>query len=367
MSFVTESDSSGGNDRAASIESDTRRIVAQGVRRGSEIVGELDRLNEKPGFVETPPLPVKEASYKSTPASAMPSASLPNGRHVSQESRFESSSPDNGTGVSKEEDFRNTRSERPPESEDGPEFVLERPKRDQRGPRSNESARRISAKFDTEATEPIRHPKPSANTPQNMKELGRSVEQKPAQNRESKSPASSSVPDRIDGSVRQVQSVKSTPTRLISTPAPETEFITRLAGRIRSMVANRQGLLRVQLEPADFGRMEIRAQQGVRGIVAQIILESETVRGFLENRLHILQQSLVDQGLRFDRVQIIVQGDQATSSSGSGGQFQQSQSHSRESDPEQPGSSPDTTSESFAALEETSSDSRVPGGFHTIA
>ena len=376
LSFPTESDSSGGNDRPASIESDTRRIVTQDVRRGSEIVGEAGRLNEKPGFVETPPLPGKDPSYKSTPASAMPSASLPNARYVAQEFRFESSSPNNGTGVSEEEDFRSTRgdearnarSEKPLESEEGPEFVLERPKRDQRGPQSNESARRISAKFETEASEPIQQPKPSTQRQaQGMKELGRSVEQMPAQSRESKSPAASSVPGRIDGSVRQVQSVKGSPTQLISTPAPEMEFITRLAGRIRSMVANRQGLLRVQLEPADFGRMEIRAQQGVRGIVAQIILESETVRGFLENRLHILQQSLADQGLRFDKLQIIFQGDQATSSPGSGGQFQQSQSHSRESDPEQPGSSHDATSESSEAPEETSSDSRVPGGFHTIA
>jgi len=43
--------------------------------------------------------------------------------------------------------------------------------------------------------------------------------------------------------------------------------------------------------------------------VARIVAESSTVKSYLESNLHFLQQSLQDQGLKIDQIQVTVQNN----------------------------------------------------------
>ena len=100
----------------------------------------------------------------------------------------------------------------------------------------------------------------------------------------------------------------------VSTPRPVApsanrmpEFIFQLADRIQMQVQGGEGEIRIQLKPELLGQLEIRAESSISGIVARIVTESGSLREYLENNLSILHQSLQDQGLKVDRVEVVLQ------------------------------------------------------------
>jgi flagellar hook-length control protein FliK len=92
------------------------------------------------------------------------------------------------------------------------------------------------------------------------------------------------------------------------------EFIEQLAERIQVQVRDGKGEIRIQLKPDSLGHLEIRAESTVNGVVARIMAESGTVKNYLESNMHQLQQSLQDQGLRIDRIQVSVQDNSGSQS-----------------------------------------------------
>ncbi len=91
-----------------------------------------------------------------------------------------------------------------------------------------------------------------------------------------------------------------------SSPRP-AEFVYQLADRIQTQLQAGQGEVRIQLKPEHLGNLEIRAENGVSGIVARIAAESGGVKQFLESNIHTLQQSLQEQGLKVDRIDVVLQ------------------------------------------------------------
>ncbi len=85
------------------------------------------------------------------------------------------------------------------------------------------------------------------------------------------------------------------------------DFIIQLAGRMQVQIQSGGGELRLQLKPENLGRLEIRAESGASGVVARIVTESDAVKHYLENNLHTLHQSLQDQGLKIERIDVTVQ------------------------------------------------------------
>jgi flagellar hook-length control protein FliK len=61
------------------------------------------------------------------------------------------------------------------------------------------------------------------------------------------------------------------------------------------------------LRPENLGRLEIRAEVGAMGVIARIATESSSVKSYLESNLHILQQSFQEQGLKVERIDVLVQ------------------------------------------------------------
>jgi len=90
--------------------------------------------------------------------------------------------------------------------------------------------------------------------------------------------------------------------------APRTsEFVYQLAERIQTQLQTGQGEVRIHLKPENLGNLEIKAESGASGIVARIETESSSVKQYLESNLHSLQQSLQDQGLKVDRIDVVLQ------------------------------------------------------------
>jgi flagellar hook-length control protein FliK len=85
------------------------------------------------------------------------------------------------------------------------------------------------------------------------------------------------------------------------------DFIQEVADRIQVQVRDGKGEIRVQLKPESLGRVEIRAESTALGVVAKITTESKEVKNYLENNMHVLQQSLQDQGLKVERIEFAVQ------------------------------------------------------------
>jgi hypothetical protein len=85
-------------------------------------------------------------------------------------------------------------------------------------------------------------------------------------------------------------------------------FMSELAERIQVQVRQGGNDIRIQLKPANLGHVEIMAQTGAEGVVARIVTESAAVKQYLENNLHVLEQALVDRGLRMDRIDVVAQG-----------------------------------------------------------
>ncbi len=104
--------------------------------------------------------------------------------------------------------------------------------------------------------------------------------------------------------------------------AQPRELIQQIAERIQIQLRDGKSEIVVQLKPDSLGRLEIRAESTSSGVVARITTESGSVKGYLESNLHLLQQTLQDQGLKVDRIHIIVQdGFNSQSSPGYASQF----------------------------------------------
>jgi flagellar hook-length control protein FliK len=162
----------------------------------------------------------------------------------------------------------------------------------------------------------------------------------------------------------------------VHAPRPQTaglqqrEFIEQLAERIQVQVRDGKGEIRIQLKPDSLGHLEIRAESTVNGVVARIMAESGTVKNYLESNMHLLQQSLQDQGLRIDRIQVSVQ-DNSGSQSSSG--YAAESGHSGSGNQGRSGSRSRSGEVSSAGQEELPVDPRTWAAlnpnvrFHTIA
>jgi hypothetical protein len=108
----------------------------------------------------------------------------------------------------------------------------------------------------------------------------------------------------------------------------QADLMQQLTDRIQSQIQSGGTEIRIQLKPEMLGRIEIRAENGAAGVTARIATESSEVRQYLEGNLHILQQNLQDQGMRVDRIEVVVQphldtrsssGQQPSGHAGNGG------------------------------------------------
>ena len=85
------------------------------------------------------------------------------------------------------------------------------------------------------------------------------------------------------------------------------EFIQQLADRIQMNLQNGGNGLRIRLRPESLGQIEIRAENAAGGVIARIVTESADIKNYLENNLQSLQQTLQNQGLKIERIEIVVQ------------------------------------------------------------
>jgi flagellar hook-length control protein FliK len=163
--------------------------------------------------------------------------------------------------------------------------------------------------------------------------------------------------------------------RSASEPASTTqskEFILQVAERIQFQMREGKETVRIQLKPDSLGRIEIKAENTASGMVARIVTESSNVKSYLENNLHILQQTLQEQGLKIDRIHIVV-SDSLDSSSFSGQNAHFNHAGSGHSESESYGSPGLSGSMTTNPLEEISLDpttwiSLNPNiRFHTVA
>jgi len=92
-----------------------------------------------------------------------------------------------------------------------------------------------------------------------------------------------------------------------SSTSQEPELYFQLADQIRIQLRDGKGEIRIQLKPDSLGRLEIRAENTTHGVSARISTDSGAVKSYLENNLQLLQQTLQDQGLKIDRIHIVVQ------------------------------------------------------------
>ncbi len=92
-----------------------------------------------------------------------------------------------------------------------------------------------------------------------------------------------------------------------SSPPRPAEFVYQLAERIQSQLQSGQGEVRIQLKPEHLGNLEIKAENTSSGIIARIAAESSSVKQYLEGNIHVLQQSLQEQGLKVDRIDVVLQ------------------------------------------------------------
>jgi flagellar hook-length control protein FliK len=90
-----------------------------------------------------------------------------------------------------------------------------------------------------------------------------------------------------------------------STPRGQ-EFAFQLAEKMQLMVRNGNGEIHIQLRPENLGRLDIKAEAGVQGVIAKISTESSSVKSYLESNLHVLQQSFQEQGLKVERIDVLI-------------------------------------------------------------
>lgn len=99
----------------------------------------------------------------------------------------------------------------------------------------------------------------------------------------------------------------------------EPDFLSKMAQHVQIQVRGGDGVVHIQLKPQILGRLEIRAETFAGGVRATIVTESQSVRDFLEQNIQALRQSFQDQGIRIERMQIMV-ADPSMSDHAAGGQ-----------------------------------------------
>jgi len=85
-----------------------------------------------------------------------------------------------------------------------------------------------------------------------------------------------------------------------------SEFFLQIAEKFQMLVRNGNGEIHIQLRPENLGRLDIRAEAGANGVLARIVTESNSVKSYLESNLHALQQSFQEQGLKVERIDVLV-------------------------------------------------------------
>jgi flagellar hook-length control protein FliK len=115
-------------------------------------------------------------------------------------------------------------------------------------------------------------------------------------------------------------SAASSGTEPLSASQPK-DLIYQVAERIQFQIREGKGEMRIQLKPDGLGRLEIKAQTTANGVVARISTETSSMKTYLESNLQLLQQNLQDQGLKVERIQVIVQNE-SDSQAASGHQSQ---------------------------------------------
>ena len=85
-----------------------------------------------------------------------------------------------------------------------------------------------------------------------------------------------------------------------------SEFFLQIAEKFQMLVRNGNGEIHIQLRPENLGRLDIRAEAGANGVLARIVTESSSVKSYLESNLHALQQSFQEQGLKVERIDVLV-------------------------------------------------------------
>jgi flagellar hook-length control protein FliK len=187
-----------------------------------------------------------------------------------------------------------------------------------------------------------------------------------AENQDGAAPAMSPGLERTAGTNSPTASSESTAS---SRPG---ELVYQLAERIQMMVRDGKGEIRIQLKPENLGSLEIRAESTNNGVIARIIADSNSVKNYLENHLPQLQQNLQDQGLKIDRIHVIVQDmSDPNSSSGHSAQFGHAGSGGQERQAHklvQPmGPVLDTPADEIAVDPTTIIAAGSAGRFHTVA
>lgn len=141
--------------------------------------------------------------------------------------------------------------------------------------------------------------------------------------------------------------------------AQSRDFILQVAEQIHFQIREGKSGIRIQLKPENLGRLEIKAETAGSGIIARITAESDSVKNYLENNLHVLRQALRDQGLKVDQIDITVNDGSSSFSghgahSGHGAQF--GRNGSGQSGREYQGMSDSPISTGMNSLEEVSMD-----------
>jgi hypothetical protein len=109
----------------------------------------------------------------------------------------------------------------------------------------------------------------------------------------------------LSGVTREAQVPSQATTGVKDVKAPALVF--EVAERISTVATGGRGEVTIQLKPDQFGRMSIVAESGAAGILARITTESASLKQYLESNLPVLHQALQDQGLKVERIEVLVQ------------------------------------------------------------
>ena len=86
------------------------------------------------------------------------------------------------------------------------------------------------------------------------------------------------------------------------------EILRQVAEHLKPAVQSGQGEVRIQLHPAELGRVDLRLTVENGSLSARFLVQNGEVRQVLESSLPQLRQSLADQGVRVDLLNVSVAG-----------------------------------------------------------
>ena len=144
------------------------------------------------------------------------------------------------------------------------------------------------------------------------------------------------------------------------------EFISQVAERVRIQIRNGREMMRIQLNPENLGRMEIQAGNGKTGVSTRIAAESLEVKNLLESNLSLLRQTLQEQGIKVEKIEVFVQdGIEAFAAFGGGDRSGNAGTARRDLNDSGFTESEDVKKEIF--VNETEAHVRVGDGFYMVA